>query len=103
MDDFVEGYKNFSKVVSAKAAVDMGSDYIEKIKDAIEQMTSNINSPSRSITNTPIDSLKGFVAEIWHEGTYNIDTAVRGSRSSAYAPDNNKLTDIFLIQTKRPL
>lgn len=101
MDDFVEGYKNFSKVVSAKAAVDMGSDYIEKIKDAIEQMTSNINSPSRSVTNTPIDSLKGFVAEIWHEGTYNIDAAVRGSKSSAYAPDNNKLTDIFFDSNQK--
>lgn len=32
MDDFVEGYKNFSKVVSAKAAVDMGSDLLKKLK-----------------------------------------------------------------------
>lgn len=95
MEDFYEGYDNFAKVMSAETSSEIGKDYIGRIKDAIDQMANNINAPSRSVEYASIDSLKGFVAEWWHEGTYNIDSALKGNKSSAYAPDDNKLTDIL--------
>ena len=86
MEEFYEGYDTFSHVFSSKMSADMGYENIEEIEDAIVQMTNNINNPSRSVTNASIDSLKGFVAEWWHDGTYNVDSAVKGNNTFAQAP-----------------
>lgn len=96
MNSFEEGYKNFSEISPGITGAYMGGEYIQNIQAAINDMSNRMNNPGREITNSQISTLKGFAAEWWHEGTFNINAAVKDSASRAIAPDNNGLADINL-------
>ena len=54
----------------------------------IESISNDIMAKVQS-TDLPADKLQGFVAEIWHSGTFNADSAVHHSAATAKAPDVN--------------
>jgi hypothetical protein len=100
MSGFRDGFDTFVSLNDANIGAVGGAEYIHNIEAAIDRLSRAINDPARKIDNASIDSLKGFVAEWWHEGTYNVDAALKGVKSTAYAPDNNGLVDISLSSGK---
>lgn len=96
MSAFKDGYDNFVRLNDAKLGADAGGVYVNGIETEIEKLVRAMNEPRRKIDNSDINSVKGFVAEWWHEGTFNIDAALKGTEIRAYAPDDNGLVDIKL-------
>lgn len=74
-------------------------DYIEKVSNEIALLKKNLLSIN---PNGPVNSISGFAAEYWHEGTFNINAAAAGSdarakvleglRNQKFSPDI-RLTD----------
>lgn len=95
MLSFKDGYETFVRVNGAQVGVDHGAEYISNIETEIEKLTNAINNPSRKLSDD-IHSAKGYLAEWWHEGSFNIDAAVKGVKTRADAPDDNGIVDIFL-------
>lgn len=93
---FSEGYEAFGRLHGANIGADHGAEYVKNIEIEIEKLTKAMNQPNRKIDQSSIDSVKGFAAEWWHEGTFSIDAAVKGVENRATAPDDNGIVDIFL-------
>src|SRR5690606_2617187 len=96
MSAFFEGYEEFTKLYAANSGSRHASQYTKEIEVEIDKLLKAINDPNRKIDNTSIEQLKGFIAEWWHTGTFNINAAVKGVKTRAYAPDDNGLVDIFV-------
>jgi len=96
MSDFSEGYKTFTRMNGANIGSDHGASYVKNIEIEIEKIAKAMNNPTRKIDKSSIDTAKGFYAEWWHEGTFNIGAALKGVKTRASAPDDNGLVDIFL-------
>lgn len=96
MPTFYEGYDAFIRLHGANLASYHGAEYIADVEEAIDALTNVLNHPPRKIENVKIDTLKGFAAEWWHEGTFNIDAALKGKKVHAIAPDDNGLADVIL-------
>ena len=82
MVGFKEGYTFFEENASAYCASTMSDSYVASVNDEIDELIHNLNSFKGF--NTSSEVLKGDVAEFWHAGTYNIDSAVRGSSNRAF-------------------
>ena len=100
MSAFYKGYDDFVQLNGANLGANYGAGYVKNIAAEIEKLTKTMNNPSRKIDKTSIETLKGFTAEWWHEGTFNINAAAKGTGSRAAAIDNNGLVDIFLDSGK---
>lgn len=96
MSAFREGYDNFVRLNGAKLGADIGAAYVGRIEIEIEKLVNALNEPTRKIDRASVDTVKGFAAEWWHEGTFNIDAALKDVKTRASAPDDNGLVDIFL-------
>ena len=96
MSSFSEGYETFVRLNGVNIGSDQGANYIRDIEVEIEMLAKAMNEPTRKIDKSSIETVKGFAAEWWHEGTFNIDAAARGVKTRANAPDDNRLVDIFL-------
>ena len=101
MSAFKDGYDNFISLNDAKLGADAGAAYVDRIGAEIENLVKALNEPTRKIDQASVDSVKGFVAEWWHEGTFNIDAALKGLKTQASAPDDNGLVDIFLTSGEK--
>ena len=82
MVGFEEGYTYFEKNVSAYAAATMSDSYVVSVNDEIEKLVKDLNSFEGFKTDSNV--LKGDIAEFWHTGTYNIDSALKGSSNRAF-------------------
>lgn len=86
-----EGWDFIEKVMGVDIAVQVGTDYAEyfsTVSAAIEQLAKDINQKAGT-TQDPAQ-LKGFIAEYWHAGTFNIDAALKKSASKAIVEGSNK-------------
>ena len=80
-------YKDFDNEVlasipSALASAVMSDSYVASVNDEIEKLVKDLNSFESFMTASNV--LKGDVAEFWHTGTYNIDSALKGSSNRAF-------------------
>lgn len=82
MVGFEEGYTYFEKNASAYVASTMSDSYVASVNDEIEKLVNDLNSFEDFKTSSNV--LKGDVAEFWHTGTYNIDSALKGSSNRAF-------------------
>lgn len=82
MSTFQEGYKFFSKSAGAMGASIQGGDYIQSIEQEISKLAQQMNAELGG-SHAAIDTAKGFAAEHWHAGTYNVSSALRGSANRA--------------------
>lgn len=80
--DFEDGYKAFCRNTDSYVATRLGEDYVKNVADRISDLESDINNFNGY--NTSTDSLKGDIAEFWHSGTFNVDAAVKGSKSQTF-------------------
>lgn len=80
--DFEDGYNSFCCNTDSYVAARLGEDYVKNVADIISDLESDINSFNGF--KTPTDNLKGDIAEFWHSGTFNIDAAVKGSKSQTF-------------------
>ena len=96
MTSVKEGYDNFLRTSGANVGAAQGARYVNNIEAEIEKLKNDINNLKARKGNLSIDFLKGFVAEEWHEGTFNINAAVDGKTVRVNAPDDNGLVDLFL-------
>ena len=92
MDGFAEGYDYFVKNAGAFIAGHQSSIYIDRIQEEINNFSSSINGMNGF--KTPINKLKGNVAEHWHAGTFNINAAVNGSSNRATADVSNNFGSV---------
>lgn len=81
MKQFNDGFKEFQKNASGFGAF-QGKSYVASVEDAIQSLSENINDFSGFKTDSNI--LKGDVAEFWHSGTFNIDSALKGNHSKTF-------------------
>lgn len=95
--DFKKGadffFSNFSSVfgaLSGDAYANLCEQQIEELKIAMEAAAQN--------KNLDADRLQGFMAEIFHKGTFNLNAVIRGSSSRATMPESNAFgsVDIFV-------
>lgn len=82
MVGFEEGYTYFAKNASAYAAATMSDSYVASVNDEINKLVQDLNSLEGFKTASNV--LKGDVAEFWHTGTFNIDSALKGSSNRAF-------------------
>lgn len=96
MSSFKEGFDTFVRINGANLGASVGDNYVSDVNSSINNLLETLRDPPRNIQNIDIDQAKGFAAEWWHEGTFNIDAALKGNDVRANAPDNNGVVDIFL-------
>lgn len=82
MVGFEEGYEFFTKNASAYAATNMSESYVASVNEEINKLVQELNSFKGF--ETASNKLKGDVAEFWHAGTFNIDSALKGSKNRAF-------------------
>lgn len=82
MGGFEEGYTYFAKNASAYAAATMSDSYVTNVNDEIDKLVKDLNSFEGFKTASKI--LKGDVAEFWHAGTFNINSALKDSSHRAF-------------------
>lgn len=74
-------HSEFLYNLSENNRIDNDNQLIEQINAAIDQLQKNIQE--HDYLNLPIEQLKGYMAEEWHAGTYNIDAI--SNQSEYYA------------------
>ena len=77
-----DGWDYAGEMLGAAAGAQMGAGYIEDVDACIQALAEQINSKSGFATDPA--QLKGFVAEDWHAGTFNLIATLRNSRNRAY-------------------
>ena len=71
------GWDYIADLSGANLGGQSGEQYIDKVESAIQELTDQLNSKEGFATG--IGQLKGFVAEDWHAGTFNINAVLRDS------------------------
>lgn len=87
-----DGWEFFSKYGGAAMGAEQGAAYIRNVDGAIQDFNRNMNDVL--CTKLAADKLKGFVAEEWHAGTFNINAALRGSASHAAREGSNGFASV---------
>ena len=74
---FEEGYEyaveNLGAYIGGELSRQANQPYLDAIKKEIDNLTEAINSYQDNAN----PQLKGYVAEAWHTGTFNIDAAAK--------------------------
>ena len=73
--------------VAQNNAIQAQNLHIQEINDAIDQLAKNINE--HPCINLNIEQFKGFIAEEWHAGTFNIEAIRQGSSHRAWTLQEN--------------
>lgn len=97
--NFQEGYRYFEKhtgvFYAALEGEEFGIDqaeYIGIVKAEIEFLEKSINDFKGILT--PIDYLKGDIAEMWHSGTFNVDSAINKSSNRVYVNRSHEFASV---------
>lgn len=75
--DFKKGYDYYRKNATILNSVYQSEKYVESIEKEINKFSENINNFKGY--KTDINKLKGDIAEFWHGGTFDINSAIKGS------------------------
>ena len=78
MEGFREGYEFFQKHAGNFAGHTASVHYLDSVESEIKKLVNNLNE--FEYNGARIDTLKGDVAEFWHAGTFNINTAINSSK-----------------------
>ena len=101
MSAFQKGFDTFASLHGVNVGAEQGADYVSNIGAEIMKFTADMADLKQRKQNVDIDCLKGFLAEEWHDHTFNLDAALKGKAIRANAikpgePSNNTPIDIEL-------
>lgn len=82
------GFEYMASNVAGVMAGGTAGDYVGKVSEAIQNLTDGLNSYAGN--NSAPEQLKGFVAEQYHAGTFNINATLRDSANRAFVDASNK-------------
>lgn len=91
----VEGWDFIAKNQASALSDISGTNYVNMVNDAVEQLTKDINSQME--TSREIGKLKGFIAEYWHANTFNIDAVLKGSSNRAFILGSNEHASVDVL------
>ena len=83
LDAVKSGWTYASQLAGADAAAHYGDLYIGRVEEAIKQLEDNINR--HNYRNLGVGQFKGYVAEEWAAGSFNVDAVAAGSKLRAEA------------------
>lgn len=104
LDDFASGCEFMESIIESDIAsnlansdliknqlanekIKLDNEHIKEINEAIDALTKNMTELINK--HSPDEQLKGFVAEEWHAGTFNIDALMKNSESKAWTLKQN--------------
>ena len=87
MENFREGYHFFQKYAADSIGIFEGEKYIEDVNSEITKLVKDLNKFKNN--KASIDTLKGDVAEFWHAGTFNINSAINKSKNRVQVDRSN--------------
>lgn len=85
---FNEGFRYVSDNLSGTIGKEISDYWIGEINNQINAMSEQMAQKAH-FGNLDASKLQGFIAEIWHADTLNINAVIHGGKPSAYAPDVN--------------
>lgn len=91
---FQNGWQYYTKAAAAGVAAKAGQDYCAKVEQSIEKFTDDMYQMVQEHGKLGVGQCKGFVAEVWHADTFNIDAALKGSAHEAFVDKSNSLGSV---------
>lgn len=86
-DSVRAGWDYASKYATGGMGAGFGNAYVAGVAETIQKLNDDMNSYAGH--RDSVATLKGFAAEEWHADTFNINAALRGSKSHAVRGDSN--------------
>ena len=83
-----DGWEYGSGLSGAASGAMSGEKYINDVNAAIDELAKKINAKEGFLSDP--SRLKGFVAEDWHAGTFNLNAILRGSEARAHVDGSVK-------------
>ena len=87
-DSFNDGFKCVADNFAATLGKEVSDYWIGEMNHQINAMTEAMSQKAQS-GNLDVSKMQGFIAEIWHSDTLNLNSIIHGDSPSAYAPDVN--------------
>ena len=87
--EFEQGIKYVAENMSAALGSQATNLWVESIKDRVNILEEDIIKRANDYKNMDAKQLQGFIAEVWHQDTFNIDVAKNGSFANANLPNSN--------------
>ena len=86
------GWNYASQLVGADVVAHYGDQYVGRVEEAIKTLEDNINR--HNYRRLGVGQFKGYVAEEWGAGTFNIDAVAAGSNLRAEVPHSTDLLSV---------
>lgn len=80
-------FSEYMANMAQNESINLQNIRIQEINDAIDRLAKSINEHPH--INLNVEQFKGFVAEEWHAGTFNIDALRKGSEHRAWTLQDN--------------
>ena len=105
MSGFKDGYDAFVRLNGANFGAEHGASYVNDVNKSIDSLMTALKKTAEDKKNIRIEHLKGFAAEGWHDGTFNIDAVLKGKaiqtiETNKIGPVDIQLTDGTQAQLK---
>ena len=97
MSTFRRDYRNVIDNLAGGVTGQQADAYVARVEDALDDVVRKMGYLARN--KKDIHYAKGDVAEAWHAGTFNVDTARRGLDASAHAPRDASPIDVSVRGT----
>lgn len=89
------GWDFSARILGSDLSSQYGHTYFEKVNTAISELQNSINT--HTYRGQDIAHFKGYVAEEWHAGTFNINAAAAGSADRASTLNSNALDSVDIL------
>lgn len=93
-NEFEQGWKTYTNTVGAELAARAGQELCQTVESSIQEFKKQMYEMVEEHGNLGIEQCKGFVAEAWQAGTFNIDATLKGSASQATTVKSNGLGSV---------
>lgn len=91
---FQKGWQYYAKAAESGSAANAGQNYCINVESAIDSFTEEMYEMVQQHGNLGVGQCKGFVAEVWHANTFNINAALRDSTNRAYVDRSTDLGSV---------
>ena len=93
-ETFQKGWQYYSKTAAAGLSAAAGQDYCKNIESAINIFENEIYKIVKKHGNLGTAQCKGFVAEVWHANTFNINASLNTSPHKAFVDQSTDLGSV---------